>query len=190
MWSIAKSQILLLLLLFSLSVVSSSFVTPWTVAHQLPRSMGFSRQEYWSGLPFLSPENLSYPGSKPCSPALVGGFFTTEPPGRPKSRIHIFNDNVRGAMILTSQEQIPVWVLGFPGPVTPGFLFPQTIPPCLFPPSRCWAQQAELPGEWGGGSLKPREASLGLRWASSMKNLFSWYAGVETGPQGLVCKRQ
>ena len=45
-------------------------------------------------------------------------------------------------MILASQEQIPVWVLGFPGPVTLGFFLPQTIPPAWF-----WAQQADLPGE-------------------------------------------
>ena len=56
------------------------FVTPWTMAHQAPLSMGFSRQEYWSGLPFPSPGNLPYPGIKPTSlesPALVGEFFTT-----------------------------------------------------------------------------------------------------------------
>jgi len=46
-------------------------------------SMGFSRQEYWSGLPFPSPGDLSGPGFKPMSPALAGGFFTTEPPGKP-----------------------------------------------------------------------------------------------------------
>ena len=44
------------------------FVTPWTVAHQAPLSMGFSRQEYWSGLLFLPPEDLSDPGIKPMSP--------------------------------------------------------------------------------------------------------------------------
>ena len=46
------------------------FVTPWTVAHQAPLSMGFSRQEYWSGLPFPSPEDLLNPGVEPGSPAL------------------------------------------------------------------------------------------------------------------------
>jgi len=53
-------------------------VTPWTVAHQAPLSMGFSRQEYWSGLPFPSPENLPHPGIKPTSrvsPALAGSFL-------------------------------------------------------------------------------------------------------------------
>ena len=45
--------------------------------------MGFSRQEYWSGLPFPSPGDLPDSGIKPVSPALAGGFFTTEPPGEP-----------------------------------------------------------------------------------------------------------
>ena len=53
------------------------FVTPWTVACQAPLSMEFSRQEYWSGLPFPSPGDLSDPGIKPMSPALAGGFLTT-----------------------------------------------------------------------------------------------------------------
>ena len=57
------------------------FATPWTVAHQAPLSMGFSRQEYWSGLPCLPPGFLFSPGIEPVSPALVGGFFTTAPPG-------------------------------------------------------------------------------------------------------------
>ena len=59
------------------------FVIPWTVAPQAPLSMGFPRQEYWNGLPFPSPENLPEPGIEPVSPVLVGGFFTTEPPGNP-----------------------------------------------------------------------------------------------------------
>ena len=46
------------------------FVTPWTVAYQAPPSMGFPRQEYWSGLPFPSPEDLLNPGIEPRSPAL------------------------------------------------------------------------------------------------------------------------
>ena len=56
------------------------FVTPWTVAPQAPLSMGFSRQEYWSGLPLPSPGGLPDPGIEPrslVSPALAGGFFTT-----------------------------------------------------------------------------------------------------------------
>ena len=56
------------------------FATLWTVAHQAPLSMGFSRQEYWSGLSFPSPRDLVTPGIEPMSlvsPALAGGFFTT-----------------------------------------------------------------------------------------------------------------
>ena len=60
------------------------FPTPWTVAHQAPPSMGFSRQEYWSGLPFPSPGDLSDPGIKPRSPALQADALTSEPPGKLK----------------------------------------------------------------------------------------------------------
>ena len=72
-----------LLLLFSCEVVSDSFTTPWTVC-QAPVSMGFPRQEYWSGLPFPSPGDLSNPGIEPTFPTLAGGFFTTEPAGKPE----------------------------------------------------------------------------------------------------------
>ena len=64
-------------LLFSSSVVSDSFVTPWTVAHQAPLSMEFSRQEYWSGLPCPPLGDLPDPGIELMSPALAGGFFIT-----------------------------------------------------------------------------------------------------------------
>ena len=50
------------------SVVSDSFATPWTIVHQVPLSVGFSRQEYWSGFPFPSPGDLPDPGIKPRSP--------------------------------------------------------------------------------------------------------------------------
>ena len=62
------------------------FVTQWTVAHQAPLSMEYSRQEYWSGLPFPSPEDLLDLGVKPISfgfPELAGRFFTAEPLGKP-----------------------------------------------------------------------------------------------------------
>ena len=58
------------------------FVTPWTVAYQAPLSMGFSRQEYWSGLPFPSPWNLPDPGIEPGSPALQTDALLSEPPGK------------------------------------------------------------------------------------------------------------
>ena len=61
------------------------FVTPWTVAHQAPPSMEFSRQEYWSGLPFPSPGDLPDPGIKPGSPALQADALLSEPLGKPIS---------------------------------------------------------------------------------------------------------
>ena len=60
------------------------FVTPWTVAHQAPLSMRFSRQEYWSGLPFPSPGDLPDPGIEPRSPKLQADALTSEPPGKPR----------------------------------------------------------------------------------------------------------
>ena len=70
------------------------FTTPWTPrglcparpTHQAPLSLGFSRQEYWSGFPFPPPGDLPNPGIEPTSPAypaLAGGFFSTKPPGKP-----------------------------------------------------------------------------------------------------------
>ena len=58
-------------------------MTPWTVAHQAPPSMEFSRQEYWSGLPFPSPGDLPNPGIEPRSPALWADTLPSEPPGNP-----------------------------------------------------------------------------------------------------------
>ena len=56
---------------------------PWTIAHQAPPSMGFSRQEYWSGLPFPSPGDLPDPGIEPRSPTLQADALTSAPPGNP-----------------------------------------------------------------------------------------------------------
>ena len=61
--------------------------TPWTVVCQAPLSLAFSRQEHWSGLSCPTPRDAPDPGIKPKSPvapALAGGFFTTEPPGKPQ----------------------------------------------------------------------------------------------------------
>ena len=57
------------------------FATPWAIAYQAAPSMGFSRQEYWSGLPLPSPGNLPHPGIEPRSPALEADALTSEPPG-------------------------------------------------------------------------------------------------------------
>ena len=63
--------------------MSNSFATPWTVAHQAPLSMGFLRQEYWSGLPFPSPGDLPDPGIRPMSSALQADSSLSEPPEKP-----------------------------------------------------------------------------------------------------------
>ena len=73
------------------------FATPWTVACQAPLSMGFSRQEYWNGLPCPPPGDLPNPGIKPVSPtspALAGRFFTPEPPGKQQVQsLSIYSDS-------------------------------------------------------------------------------------------------
>ena len=72
---------------FPLKVKSLScfwlFATPWTIAYQAPPSVGFSRQEYWSGLPFPSPGDLPNTGIEPGSPALQADALPSEPPGKP-----------------------------------------------------------------------------------------------------------
>ena len=66
--------------------------TPWTVTYQAPQSMQFSRQEYWSGLPFPSPGDLPNPGIEPGSPELQADALLSEPPGKKRDirRIPMF----------------------------------------------------------------------------------------------------
>ena len=69
--------------------------TPWTIACQSPLSMGFSRREYWSGLPFPAPGDLPNTGFEPTSPVshdLAGRFFTTEPPGKQNGLLGELNE--------------------------------------------------------------------------------------------------
>ena len=68
------------------------FGTPWSVIHQSPLSMEFSRQECWRGSPFPSPRDLPDPGIKPMSPALADGFFTTEPP---RKSLYLFSHIIK-----------------------------------------------------------------------------------------------
>ena len=67
------------------------FATPWTVAYQAPQSTEFSRQEYWSGLPFPSPGDLPIPGIEPGSPTLQADALPSEPPGKPKRHEYTVN---------------------------------------------------------------------------------------------------
>ena len=83
------------------------FESPWTVAHQAPLSIGFSRQEDWSGLLFPLPEDLPNPDIEPVSPGsptLAGRFFTTEPPGKPyvcvcKNSLEWFSPHVSKSLL-------------------------------------------------------------------------------------------
>ena len=71
------------------------FAILWTVARQVPLSMGFSRQEYWSGLPFPPSEDLPDPGTEPVSPvapALAGGFFTTRATGEADTGVQLWRE--------------------------------------------------------------------------------------------------
>ena len=89
------------------SLVSESnpaLVTPWTVAHQVPLPMGFPRQEYCSGLPFAPAGDLPEPGVEPVSPALVGEFFTTEPPGKP-NELHVYLQSITRELVTCYQKQ-------------------------------------------------------------------------------------
>ena len=65
-------------------------MTPWTVAYQAPPSMGFSRRECWSGLPFPSPGDLPDPGIEPGSPALQTDALPSEPPGKPLKLVSVY----------------------------------------------------------------------------------------------------
>ena len=81
--------------------------TPWEVAHQTPLSMEFPRQEYWSELLFPSPGDFLDPGIERSSPALAGGFFTTEPSGKPNFRM-------RGTIVLLLNFLVVMcWALDF-----------------------------------------------------------------------------
>jgi len=65
------------------------FATPWDVAHQATLSIGFSRQEHWSGLLFPSPVDLHDPGVKPGSPTLQADSLPSEPPGKPPNKLAV-----------------------------------------------------------------------------------------------------
>ena len=84
-WSVAKSRLTL--------------TTPWIVTYQAPLSMGFARQEYWSGLSFPSLGDLPNPGIKPMSPALAGEVFTAEPPCRTDCKFRLSSSPAEALVI-------------------------------------------------------------------------------------------
>ena len=78
-------------------------VIPWTVAHQAPPSMEFSRQEYWSGLPFPSPRDLPYPGIEPGYPTLCADALPSEPPGNHSpghSELLLIHTTILGSQVI------------------------------------------------------------------------------------------
>ena len=99
------------------------FATPWTVAYQVPPSMEFFKQEYWSGLPFPSPRDLPDPAIKPRSPELQADALPPEPPGKPGSPVK-------------SQLPFPVFIL---------YLISSTVSSlraAVTPPARVWAHSS------------------------------------------------
>ena len=90
------------------------FVTQWTVARQAPLSMGFLRQEYWSGLPCPSPGDLPNPGIEPSSPALQVDSLPSEPPGKPMNT-GVGNLSLLQGIFLTQESSLDLlhcrWIL-------------------------------------------------------------------------------
>ena len=83
------------------------FATLWTIAHQVPLSTGFSRQEHWGGLPCPSPEDLPNPGIEPASltsPALAGGFFTTSATW--EAHMHLKEGYIIRSFILITENSV------------------------------------------------------------------------------------
>ena len=81
-----------------------SFCNPWTVAHQAPLSLEFTRQGYWTGLPFPSPGGLPHPGIKPVSPALAGRFFITVLPGKPLQVYCSYYNYIKENMLVMKEQ--------------------------------------------------------------------------------------
>ena len=101
------------------------FMTSWTVAYQVPLSMEFSRQEYWSGLPFPSPGESSWPGIEPRSPALQADALPSEPPGKPTDYV----SNVKKAKSLSCVQLF----------ATPWTVAYQVLPSMGFSRQECWS---------------------------------------------------
>ena len=95
--------------------MSTCLWPPWTVARQAPLPTGFPRQEYWSGLLFLSPGDLPNPGIEFTSPALAGRFFTIEPPGKPSKTYE--SENVSRSVLSYATP----WTVALQAPLSLGF---------------------------------------------------------------------
>ena len=142
--------------------MSESFVTPWTVAHQSPPSVGFPRQEYWSGLPFPPPGDLPDPGIKAASPALAGRFYTTETPMASKQPVSLFSGPLRVTCRWTSlnhTQKIYASGVTYKGLLAPLLKIPPflalALAGTLFPPPGITAAplavEAWSPNHWASG---------------------------------------
>ena len=140
----------------------------WMVARQAPLSLGFSRQEPWSGLPGPSPGDQPHPGIKPGPPALAGGFLTTEPRGRPS----------------------PFTTLGFPRaqralcpPPHPRL---QLVRKCQGQPVREGACEVQRPRQWRAGLWSLNEVPCGTqtrtRPQDALSSLCSAQKAFRAGP--------
>ena len=109
-----------ILLLFHRLVVSNPFATPWTVAHQAPLSIGFPRQEFWSGLPFPSPGDLPDPGIKPASPAWQAGSLPLSHLGRLHRNYYLIHEAslvAQAVKNVPAKQEMQVWSLGREDPL-------------------------------------------------------------------------
>ena len=129
------------------------FATPWTVAHQAPLSVEFSRQEYWGGLPFLSPGNLPHPGIETRSPASQVDSWLSQPSGKPK--------NIGAGNLSLSPGELPEPVIKLGSPALQADSLPAEQPgkpvylhSCLYLHSFFWrickteAMLASRKGKW------------------------------------------
>ena len=147
------------------------FSTPWTVAYQAPPSMGFSRQEYWSGVPFPSPEDLSKPGIEPKSPTLQADSLPSEPPGKPYNNTgvgsHSFlqgnlpNPGIEPKSPTLQMVSLPAESPGKPKtmPAAAAAVAAKSFQSC---PSLCDPMDGSPPGSAVSGILQPRT----LEWVA------------------------
>ena len=81
-------------------------MTPWTVAHQATLSMGFSRQEYWNGLPFPSPEDLPDPGIEPLSPVALALEANSSNSSEPLGKPNLYLDLLKSSKLLSLESRL------------------------------------------------------------------------------------
>ena len=158
------------------------FATPWTISHQAPPSMGFSRQEYWSGLPFPSPGDLPNPGIEPGSPALYADTLLSEPQGKSPSpwvQLNLLCDPQSPCDLVS----LPSWLTLFHSPVN------HTAPDTLVFLVQ-WTHQVSL-------HLSPLYNLLifsaynaphtDIPKAFIQESPFSWRCSIAARPKNLLC---